>query len=86
MSVARRWRNTVYNFEYGITLHYLELLLEYFKSLSYLPYSLQITLKTAIAHGLVYDIYQKCKHHGKLVTTQLILCVYPIKSMISYFC
>ena len=47
----------------------------YSKSQSYLPDSLQITLKTAITNGLVYEIYQRCKHHGKLVTTQMILCL-----------
>ena len=64
-----------YCLQYGITQHHLELLLEYSKSQSYLPDSLQITLKTAITNGLVYEVYQRCKHHGKLVTTQMILCL-----------
>ena len=64
-----------YCLQYGITQHHLELLLEYSKSHSYLPDSLQITLKNAVTNGLVYEIYQRCKHHGKLATIQLILCL-----------
>ena len=60
-----------YCLQYGITQHHLELLLEYSKSQSYLPDSLQITLLKT--NGLVYEIYQRCKHHEKLVTTQMIL-------------
>ena len=62
-----------YCLQYGITQHHLELLLKYSKSHSYLPDSLQITLKNAITNGLVYEIYQRCEHHGKLATIQMIL-------------
>ena len=40
------------------------------------PGSDRVTLKTAITNGLVYEIYQRCKHHGKLVTTQMIFIRY----------
>ena len=36
------------------------------------------------ANGLVYEIYQRCKHHGKFATIQMILCLLN-KSLISYF-
>ena len=64
-----------YCLQYGITQHHLELLLEYSKSHNYLPDSLQITLQNDITNGLVYEICQRCKHHGKLVTIQMILCL-----------
>ena len=70
-----------YCLQYVITQHHLELLLEYSKSHSFLPDSLKITLKTAITNGLVYEMYQRCKHHGKFSTIQMILCL-PNKSMI----
>ena len=77
-----------YCLQYVITQHHLELLLVHYyysKSHSYLPDSLQKTLKTAIINGLVYEMYQRCKHHGKSATIQMILCLLNKKYDI-YFC